>query len=352
MQLKSKSLLRAIRLLWGRMGFLRIYAFAAGSGVVVLAAVGALHLYSLRKQPEKSFRLSTAVNEVRPAQSGTLTTKGSATPLQKSDNRVGDAARGDEASPQARPVPALGDTVPHDPVIAITEIMPRKRTSRHGQMRVDVRIGVAPRPNAKKGEVEIRVFFYDVTRDNEMRPTDAQVAYQWLTPVRDWTDPATKYLAASYVSPRMSRHSAERLRYGGFIVQVYFDGQLQDEQSDPKSLLAALRSSGQQVPSSSAAVANPPIVALAGATPNAGESPIVKKEAAVTATTAARITAVAPTERPSHVDSTPGPYASPVPGKPGFVYSPFDKKFVIDVRGVAPGTEVNDPNTGKVFRVP
>src|ERR1700680_889669 len=95
---KLKPLLRAIRVLWGRMGSLRIYAFAAGSGVIVLAAIGVLHLYSLRKPPKKSFRPPTAANEVRPAQSDTLTTKGSATPLQKSGNRVGDAARGDQAS--------------------------------------------------------------------------------------------------------------------------------------------------------------------------------------------------------------------------------------------------------------
>ena len=38
------------------------------------------------------------------------------------------------------------------------------------------------------------------------------------------------------------------------------------------------------------------------------------------------------------------PYGSPVPGKPGFVYSPHDPKFLIDVRGAPPGTEINDPN--------
>ncbi len=135
-------------------------------------------------------------------------------------------------------------------------------------------------------------------------------------------------------------------------MQVYFDGQLQDEQSDPKSLLAALRTSAQPVTAARATPDNLATVASAAAAPSAGEAPIVKKEAAVTATTAVPITAVAPTERPSHVDSTPAPYASPVPGKPGFVYSPYDKKFVIDVRGVPPGTEVNDPNTGKAFRVP
>jgi hypothetical protein len=46
------------------------------------------------------------------------------------------------------------------------------------------------------------------------------------------------------------------------------------------------------------------------------------------------------------------PYASPVPDKPGFVYSPHNPKFLIDVRGFPPGTEVIDPNTGKTFKVP
>ena len=31
-----------------------------------------------------------------------------------------------------------------------------------------------------------------------MRPTDAQVTYQWLTPVRDWTDPNTGALIPIY----------------------------------------------------------------------------------------------------------------------------------------------------------
>jgi hypothetical protein len=50
------------------------------------------------------------------------------------------------------------------------------------------------------------------------------------------------------------------------------------------------------------------------------------------------------------------PYAIPVPGKPGFVFSPFEKKKgykgYIDVRGFSPGTEVKDPYTGKSFLVP
>ncbi len=47
------------------------------------------------------------------------------------------------------------------------------------------------------------------------------------------------------------------------------------------------------------------------------------------------------------------PYGTPVPGKQGFVTSPFapDSGY-IDVRGFPPGTPVKDPYTNKVFLTP
>jgi hypothetical protein len=46
-------------------------------------------------------------------------------------------------------------------------------------------------------------------------------------------------------------------------------------------------------------------------------------------------------------------YGTPVPGKTGFVTSPFSPDAgYIDVRGFSPGTPVKDPYTGKVFLTP
>lgn len=47
------------------------------------------------------------------------------------------------------------------------------------------------------------------------------------------------------------------------------------------------------------------------------------------------------------------PTAKLVPGKPGYVFSPFDKDGrYVDVSGYAPGTKVKDPWTDKIFIVP
>jgi len=41
-----------------------------------------------------------------------------------------------------------------------------------------------------------------------------------------------------------------------------------------------------------------------------------------------------------------------VPRKPGFVYCPFGRSGLVDIRGYTPGSLVRDPYTGKLFRVP
>jgi hypothetical protein len=62
-----------------------------------------------------------------------------------------------------------------------------------------------------------------------------------------------------------------------------------------------------------------------------------------------------PTATPRTVSSQSEslPYAKPVPGKPGYVFSPYDPNGgYVDVKGYSPGQKVKDPYSGKVFLVP
>jgi hypothetical protein len=58
---------------------------------------------------------------------------------------------------------------------------------------------------------------------------------------------------------------------------------------------------------------------------------------------------------PSRTTSTQTqlPTAKPVPGKPGYVFSPFDPSGgYVDVTGYTSGQKVKDPYSGKIFLVP
>ena len=96
------------------------------------------------------------------------------------------------------------------------------------------------------------------------------------------------------------------------------------------------------------------------------EAPSREPEDVSTPTPAPRVTSRSTTNssRESAPQSTPEtkssvaqktnlPYAKPVPGKSGYVFSPYDKNGgYVDVTGFAPGSKVKDPYSGKIFLVP
>jgi hypothetical protein len=61
-----------------------------------------------------------------------------------------------------------------------------------------------------------------------------------------------------------------------------------------------------------------------------------------------------PSPSPSRTTTTQSlPTAKPVPGKPGYVFSPFDASGgYVDVTGYTSGQKVKDPYSGKIFLVP
>jgi serine/threonine protein kinase len=123
-------------------------------------------------------------------------------------------------------------------ILSITETTLTETADPNAQTHLTLKVGVKPRPGTPNGHVvRIIVSFYDLTKDDKMKPTDARVGYDWLTPASDWADATPKFLAATYVRPKTKIASPEGRRYGGFAVQVYFDGQLQDARANPPELL-------------------------------------------------------------------------------------------------------------------
>ena len=133
-------------------------------------------------------------------------------------------------------------------ILAITETTLSEITDPNAQTHLTLKVGVKPRPGTQNGHVvRIIVSFYDRTKDNKMKPTDARTSYSWLTASEDWTDAAPKLLAATYVRPKTHSPSADGRKYGGFIVLVYFDGHLQDARATPPELLTLFPAGNQPV---------------------------------------------------------------------------------------------------------
>src|SRR5262249_31547006 len=107
-----------------------------------------------------------------------------------------------------------------------------------------------PRAGTPDGHaVKLIVSFYDLTKDNKMVPTNAQVGYHWLTSAAGWSEAVPRFLEATCVRPKTPTPSSDGRRYGGYIVRAYFDGKLQDSRASPSSLLT-LPSAGDHVPNS------------------------------------------------------------------------------------------------------
>jgi hypothetical protein len=91
-----------------------------------------------------------------------------------------------------------------------------------------------------------------------MKPTNARTGYDWLTAADDWSNATTKFLAATYVRPKTQAPSPDGRQYGGFIVRVYFDSQLQDARAMPAELLTLFPAPDQiALPANAAPSAHP-----------------------------------------------------------------------------------------------
>jgi hypothetical protein len=328
--LESNRVLRALRLFWLALGPKRFYVASAIGLILLLALIGLWHLLAPASRSAASS--NKAVAGVSPG----------ITSQSLSRRSLGE---GGSPSPS---VPEL------ERAIAITDVTEAEERGPRGETHIVAKIGLVPRTTAQKDNIEIRVQFFDLDATNQMHPTNAQVTYQWITPERDWSDPSPKYLVATYLKHRPSRHSLEPLRYGGFVVRVYSDGKLQDEHSKPETLIASLGSS-----------ASPPTATPKTSEPNTpvSSSPLSRRSPALRDEGGSPPpisdfrppTSVSSPSPPSAFSPPPSdslPKGIPIPNKPGFVQSPYDPKFLIDVRGFPPGTFVNDPNTNKPFRVP
>ena len=158
--------------------------------------------------------------------------------------------------------------IPQGSTLGISEVTATDQADPDSETNLNLRIGVKKRPNTviDHTKVKIQVYFYDGLPNGDVKLTDADVSYEWITPNHDWTDTDTEILAVTYVRAKNKSLSSEaalaaaaaavnpakkgkvvkpsppppdiaQRKYLGYIVRVYYNDQLQDKRAEPTKLL-------------------------------------------------------------------------------------------------------------------
>jgi len=154
---------------------------------------------------------------------------------------------------------------PEGPVMGITEVKAAETPDPDAETNLALRIGIKKQPGTTVDHTKVKILveFYDTVGDKDVKLTDADVNYEWLTPKHDWSDPNPELLSVSYLRPKIAVGSSEsslseaaatvrpgqkgkaksstadsgKRKYLGYRIRIYYDDKLQAVQAEPSRLL-------------------------------------------------------------------------------------------------------------------
>ena len=84
-------------------------------------------------------------------------------------------------------------------------------------------------------EMKVFVLFYERMNGKEITKTSANVSNRWTSAPVDWKDGGTETLQVNYELP-VQQARTEHREYYGYIVRLYYRGELQDTKAEPITL--------------------------------------------------------------------------------------------------------------------
>src|SRR5437870_9926883 len=95
--------------------------------------------------------------------------------------------------------------------MSITQDKETETPDQDAETSLALHISIKKQPSATIDhmKVKILVFFYDTVDDKDIKLTDADVNYEWLTPKHDWTDTNPEILSVSYLRPKDKATSSD-----------------------------------------------------------------------------------------------------------------------------------------------
>lgn len=168
------------------------------------------------------------------------------------------------ASPDAASHRDVGGN-PEGSVMGITEVKAAETPDPDAETNLSLQIGIKKQPGTTVDHTKVKILveFYDTVGDKDVKLTDADVNYEWLTTKHDWSDPDPEVLSVSYLRPKTGVGSPEsslseaaasvrpgqkgrvksstadsgKRKYLGYRIRIYYDDKLQAVQAEPSRLL-------------------------------------------------------------------------------------------------------------------
>jgi len=161
--------------------------------------------------------------------------------------------------------PVAADTGWGGSTLGITEATVTETPDPDAEKNMTLEVGIKKQPGATVDHTKVKILveFYDTVGDKDIKLTNADVNYEWLTPKHDWTETNPEVLSVRYVraktagiSPESSLSEAAasvrpgqksrgkssaldsgKRKYLGYIIRIYYNDDLQAVQAEPSRLL-------------------------------------------------------------------------------------------------------------------
>ncbi len=111
----------------------------------------------------------------------------------------------------------------------------RIKDDKRGMKTLSVAVKSLPNAEIVGDQVKILAYFYEKTDDGEVDITTSKIVPQWMSPPIDWAENEPELLDLQYALPGNEDGGPSR-KYAGYVVGLYYKGELQDFRSDPAQL--------------------------------------------------------------------------------------------------------------------
>jgi hypothetical protein len=137
---------------------------------------------------------------------------------------------GEVTTPDTPLTPAASNAQPKDTSV-LGIVSARLEGSDEGSRKLTITIKADPKVPIDVPQVKVQVYFYD-TDGSEITPSKAQVTSNWTSPPVDWKNGEMEILEVRYLSDSAD----SSIHFAGYVVAIYYKGDLQDFRSEPGML--------------------------------------------------------------------------------------------------------------------